>query len=189
MEKKFSFVKHLTKRDVEKIVENVGLEIDVNREDVNGNPLNPLMRGTDEDGRSYIMAFCVDNKKIEETKKLHKYMYENSPAFREFSQKLAILSGALAGFGGFSDNPYSAMNGKVMLRFDDFTLTECFSLKPEQEELEFDRMMTGIYQNYMVEKFGRFYNNMKAGYIRTLNMEEKKKAKEENTPENEQEME
>lgn len=188
MAEKFSFVKHLTKRDIEKILEKLGFELKYDRHDREGNPLSPISRHTDEDGKSSIIAFCIDKNQIEQENEVAGYLYKESPAFRQFANNLMSLNLAFGGMGGLVNDYMPSHN--MMLRFDDFTLTECFSVKSEQEELDFDLKMTNVYQNYMAEKFGRFYYNMKAGYIRSLKMEEAKKSKNENNlEENEKDME
>lgn len=187
MEKKFSFVKHLTKRDVEKILGEIGLELDAERYDREDNKLASLIRGTEEDGRGFIIVFCVDRKKQEDERQASKFLYEKSDTYRKFVNGLSALSMTSPSFGGLMDSYLS--DGKVILKIDDFTITEGFSLKSEQEELDYDLMMTGIYQKYMVEKFGRFYNNMKAGYIRKLNIDEAKKGNKESNSEEEREFE
>ena len=165
MKNKKSFVEQLEQADIEKILQLIGLELDDERYDRDGNKQGSIIRGESE-GEYHIIAFCNDRKQQEAESEIAKYMYEKSPAFRNFINNINAINMSLAGFGGMN-NPYMA-NGKVILNFEDFTLTESLSLKSEEDEIEYDRMMTEVYQIYMAEKFGKEYNKKKDEYIKSF---------------------
>ena len=85
----------------------------------------------------------------------------------------------LSKFDEFKNKLYSHMfNGYVpemdnisLLEFSDFMLTEFLVTINEEETIKNTKQLTANYQKYMVEKFGKFYLNMKKAYIRKLNKE------------------
>ena len=191
MAKKKTYVEKLSQEDVEKILEVIGLEINNERYDRYGEELAPMIRGADEEGENHINVFCVNRKEQKLSSEIAKYMYENSPAFKAFYDNILTASvvvssfGGFGGFGGWGSNPYSSSN--VILDFTDFTLTEILSLKEEKDWLEYNSMMTEVYNKYMEEKFGKEYTQDRDKYIEKLRAkfeaEEKNKKAEENAEE------
>ena len=169
MKNKFSFTKWLTKRDIEKILAQFNIELNNERMDKDGNLLNPIVRGTDKDGRHRIFVFCVDKNQQKHDEELSKFLYENSAEFRKLKNQISMILAYAQGINSNFDT--YARRDKIVLEFDDFMITESLSLKNEQEQFEFDKMLTNGYQKYMANKFGRFYYNMKAGYMKSLNRE------------------
>ena len=167
MNNKKSFVEQLTQEDITNILSLIGLELDEDRIrfDEKGHEQGAIIRGKDDDGQNHIIAFCNDRQEQEMESEIAKYMYEKSPAFRDLMNKITTVSMSFPGFGGMSQ--YMA-NGKVILNIEDFMITESLSLKSEQDEIEYDRMMTEIYQIYMVEKFGSEYTKKKDEYVKSL---------------------
>ncbi len=143
-----SFVKWLTKRDVEKILEQNGYEI-------NYDLPTPYSKFKSEDGYYYIYVKCTKNKLSESEMALSmvkKYMLENNP---------------------YVSSNYLDQNVTI-LEFSDFMLSEFVVSFDEDEATNINRNLTKNYHKYMVEKFGTFYNNMKKAYIKKLYNEDKK---------------
>ncbi|MCR5553583.1 MAG: hypothetical protein K6F08_02450, partial [bacterium] len=73
-------------------------------------------------------------------------------------------SGIFALLGG----DFYGQNNTVVLDFDDFFLQEAFSFKSQEDEIKYDKQLTKVYQQYMSEKFGRHYNDMKRAHYQKL---------------------
>lgn len=161
----FSFIKYLTNRDIEKILTPLNIEIMKRK---NSDKLR-ILRGKDENGNRYITVFAKDNNP-DETKEMRDVVMKEMmklPSFRGFMANIFMSSVILQ-----SMNPgFSQFDNTVILRFEDYFLTEGLSLKTEEQKLEFDRKLTKNYQNYMTKKFGRFYNSMKSAYYKKLHKE------------------
>ena len=144
----FSFVKWLTKRDVEKILEKNGYEI-------NYNLPSPYSKFKGDDGYYYIFVKC--------TKKISTEMEKDLNIAKEFMSKKSLC----IPFDFFNKN-------HVLLEFSDFMLTEqLVAYLDENEAININKNLTRTYQNYMKEKFGSFYVNMKKAYIKKLYQEDK----------------
>ena len=68
-------------------------------------------------------------------------------------------------------------NNYMLIAIYDYAMTECFSIRPEDEQLEISKQMTNNYQGFMQEKFGTFYNSKKSAYIKKLKKELKEETK------------
>ena len=167
---KFSFVKWLTTKDIEKIATSLNLEI-MNKKD--DETKKRILRHKDEDGY-HITVFCKDLKQIEANAEMSKFLM-GLPRFRNIATSMMLSMAMLSGATSFFE-----ANNMVILKFDDFFLQETLSLKSEDEQLENDRHMTKVYQKYMSQKFGSHYTDMKRAYYKKLYQQyrEEEKAKE-----------
>ena len=165
----FSFAKWLTNRDIEKLVTLFGLELMEGKDDPTK---KRIIRGKDKDGY-HIVAFCRNVKKEDADNALKKELFK-SPTFKKFTQPIANAIAMLSMATGGSS--WSGLfNNDVILNFDDFFVQELFSLKDEKEQIEYCRSLTKIYQTYMKQKFGTFYNGKKAAKYKSLYKEIKEK--------------
>ena len=170
---KFSFVKWLTDRDIEKILKSLGYEI-MEKEDKNGVLKKRILRGKYDNGERNIIVFCKDLEYAEKRAKMDDAMREiimQSPELRHMMSNILMTSALLGAANPDGFSKWSEMSSMAILKFDDFFLTENLSTKSEEEQLENDRRMTRAYQKYMTQKFGRFYNSMKSGYFKKLHKE------------------
>lgn len=158
---KFSFVKWLTTRDIEKITISLGLEI-MSKDNENKKRIS---RHNDEDGY-HIIVFCKDLKQIEANVEKSKFLM-GLPEFRNIATSMMMSMAMLAGASEGQTSFFEA-NNVVVLKFDDFFLQETLSLKSEDEQLENDRHMTKVYQKYMSQKFGSHYTDMKRAHYKKL---------------------
>ena len=181
---KFSFVKWLTSRDIEKILSLLNYEI-LKKEDENGNFKKRILKTKDEEGR-HIIVFCKDLEYAKNRSKINDAMKEvisQSPKLRNLMTNIFMT---MAMFGAVNSDGFSKYNDIAILRFDDFFLTETLSLKSEEDQLENDRRLTKTYQQYMSQKFGRFYNSMKSAYYKKLHQEARKEEQSEQRNDEEQ---
>ncbi len=143
----FSFVKYLTKNDVKKILKKCGYEI-------NEELPSPYSKFKDENGKYYIIVKCsktLFNKNEYIVKKIESFM--------------------------FNYNHYLSNNisNNTILDFSDFTLVEFSVSFDEEETIKNNQSLTQIYHQYMQEKFGKFYNQMKKKYIKSLEKQDNEK--------------
>lgn len=184
---KFSFVRWLTNRDVEKLVQAFGYEVMTQKD----NPDKPrISRYKDkETGENHIHVFCKDLISMEARKVAMEGLREIG-VFRDMLNQIGMISAMLGAMGG-SDYSFGQMNDIVMLDITDFFVFEELSLKEEQEQIDNNRRMIKIYQNYMSKKFGRFYNGMKSAEYKRVHKEvreeEAQKQEVEKTEENNEE--
>ena len=127
----FSFVKWLTNRDIQKILAPMNLEI---MEKDDGSKKLRILREKDENGTRFITVFCKNNND-EYINDLTQFPYLGGM----FSN--ALMVGTVLGTMGENSN-FSKYNNDMVLRIDEFYITEMFSLKPEEEQEEFDRKLT-----------------------------------------------
>lgn len=155
--KKFSFVKWLTNRDIEKILAPLNIEIMKKK---NSDKLR-IIRG---DGA--ITVFCKDNNPNEEKDMRDSIMREmmQHPTFRGFMSRILTVNALVSSMN--PESSFSQYDNTLILRFEDYCLIESMSLKSEEKQIEFDRKLTKHYQEYMSKKFGRFYNGMKAAALK-----------------------
>lgn len=172
----FSFVKWLTTRDVEKIVDKLGLELMTSPD----TGKKRISKYKDSETNNYcILAFCK-HKEVEND--------ETDSALKGISlsnnmKKLLVTMAATSfAFGG---GAYSDCFDNVILRFEDFFLYEVLSLKFGDELEEFNRNAIKVYQNYMKEKFGTHYVHMKRAKYKKLYEEIRKDKENEQQNENE----
>ena len=161
----FSFVKWLTIRDIQKILETMNLEI--TKKDDGSNKLK-ITRAKDENGHRYITVFCK-YRTVDETQDIKDDLLKEmakTPAFGGMMSNIMMTSAVVGTLNQGFD--FSNFDDVVMLRIDDFYIVEELSLKPEKEQNEFDKKLTRNYQDYMTKKFGRFYNSMKGAYIKKM---------------------
>ena len=186
MKKEFCFTKFLTNRDIEKILTSVGMELIKDQYNKNGDLLKPIIRSKDEDGKTNIIVRCRFNEETKEkmSQENDKIIMNLSPELKKILFPMFMFS-SLGNFGRYSK--YSDM---MMLQFEDFVLYEILSLKDDDEQIKFGRMLTSKYHDYMKEKFGKFYVYKEAAYIKKLRKEAREESadesqKEENTLEKE----
>lgn len=159
---RFSFVKWLTTRDIEKITEKLGYEILPQKD----NPdKKGILRGKDENGY-HLTVYCRDLNKSEENALINSFLM-GMPGFRRLATSMMAMAATLAGASEDATSIWEA-NTIVLLRFDDFFLQETFSLKNEDKQIEIGKRLTKEYQNYMTKKFGRHYTDMKRAYYKQL---------------------
>ena len=181
MKKDFCFTKFLTNRDIDKILDSVGIELVKNQYNRDGELLKPIIRMKDEDGKTIITVRCQFNEKMKEAMEYDKKDKINIP---QSLKNILLLSAMVSTLLGASS--WSKYDDMMMLRFEDFLLYEVLSLKDEKTQIEFGRMLTNKYQHYMKEKFGKFYMYKEAAYIKKLRKEVKgQKENEEKTLEKE----
>ena len=159
MQGKESFVKWLTNRDVEKIAKLVGLKLMEKDEDDNK---QRIIRYKKEDGY-HLIAFC-NYLPSEEIDQENQDFMMKVPEYKQLCKSFLLAAGIFASLGG----DYYGQNNTVVLDFDDFFLQEAFSLKEKDEQIEYNRNLTKVYQQYMSEKFGRHYNDMKRACYQKL---------------------
>ena len=162
---KFSFVKWLTNKDVEKILNLVGFEVLTDEKNPDKKRINKYK---DEDGYK-IYVYCKNVKQMKEDLEITKAL-----ASTEIGKKFVplIVGGMFGEYG---------INGPTLLAFEDFTLYELLSLRLDEEEtVKFNRYLTKVYQNYMKQKFGRYYIDMKRAYCKKLYKEIREENKENN---------
>ena len=151
------FIKWLTKKDIKTILEMNNMEL------CEGFP-NAIFTHHKEDGESSIIVTARRK--------------DNLSYYGEIASKyvLPIVTGMLMAANG--QNAYNANN--TLVEIDNFTMTEmnCAFLS-EDEEYERDRELTKKYHVFMQKKFGDFYNDQKAQYIRQLKKEEKQQQQQE----------
>lgn len=187
--KKFSFVKWLTNRDVEKLVEKLGYEIMNKKDDPDKKRIS---RFTDKDGYKHISVFCKDLISMEAEGEMYKALSKNK-SFGNMMRKVGAVYSMLGAIAGGSDYsyPYSYSSNFIWLDITDFLVLENMSLKKEEDNVENARRMTKIYQDYMSKKFGRFYNGMRNADIKRTykeaREEEAKNKEAEQTKENNEE--
>ena len=179
---KFSFVKWLTTRDIEKITEKLGLEI-------MNEPNNPdkkrILKGKDEEGY-HITVFCKDLKYYDKDDEYSKITRDISnrfmgiPEFRKLTTAALLAATVLAG-ASHSGTSFFEANKMVVLKFDDYFLQEQLSMKNEDELNKYDRHLTKEYQKYMSQKFGRHYTDMKRAYYKQLYKEAREEESKQNT--------
>ena len=174
--KKFSFVKWLTNRDVEKLVEELGYEIMPQEESKN----KVISRYKDkETGENHIHVFCKDLISIE-ARKVAMDGLRKIGAFRDMMNRIGLFTAMLGVMSGDSDNSFSKLNDMIILDISDYFIFEHLSLKDDQAQIENNRRMIKIYQDYMTKKFGRFYNGMKSAeykrFHKQIREEESKEA-------------
>ena len=169
--KKFSFVRWLTNRDIEKILAPLNIEIMKKK---NSDKLR-ILRGKDENGDRVITVFCKDNNPNEEKDLQDSIMREmmQHPTFRGFMSKILTVTALVSSMN--PESSFSQYDNTLILRFEDYFLTESLSLKSEDKQIEFGRKLTKHYQEYMSKKFGRFYNSMKGAYYKKLYKEDREK--------------
>ena len=154
----FSFVKWLTTRDIEKIVDRMGFEV-LSQEDSNK---KKIIKYKDEKTGEYnIIVFCKPNK--EESEKIGKAFSEIAKT--KIGKNLILTTRILGIAGGMLHYDYM---GNTILRFEDFFAYETLSIRYGEELDEFNSQTTKIYQNYMKEKFGKFYTSMKSAAYKKL---------------------
>lgn len=143
MNQKFSFVRWLTTRDIEKIVGSLGLEVMTHK----NNPDKKMITRYKNESGYHIGVFCRDLNKVETD----------------------------MGLGWFIATPYDSEFNRskniVILNFDDFFLLEQLPAKSEDEAFEYNAKLTFVYQQYMKEKFGRHYIDMKRAHYQKLHQE------------------
>ena len=175
MKESFSFAKWLTNRDIEKIAELLGLEIMLK----NDTTKKRILRHKDENGY-HIRVFCTDIKQVEADKEIQKTL-QGFPSCKKLAGQIFMINAMFASLG--NTNSFAEIKNMVMLEFDDFFLTECLSMKNEEELFKFNSKLTSVYQNYMTEKFGRHYTDMKKAHYKKLHKQIREEEEEE---ENEQ---
>lgn len=165
--KKFSFVRWLTNRDIEKILAPLNIEIMKKK---NSDKLR-ILRGKDENGDRVITVFCKDNNPNEEKDLQDSIMREmmQHPTFRGFMSKILTVTALVSLMN--PESSISQYDNTLILRFEDYFLTESLSLKSEDKQIEFGRKLTKHYQDYMSKKFGRFYNGMKSAEYKRVHKE------------------
>ena len=181
----FSFVKWLTNRDIEKILEPLNIEI-MEKEDENGNLKKRITRFKDENGNRSIVVFCKNNN-YDETKQAKDAIMKEMmqiPALKKMMSNVIMISAMLGSLNPESN--FSQYNDMLILKFEDYFLTESLSLKTEDEQIDFDRKLTNNYQNYMSKKFGRFYNSMKSAHYKKLHKQFRDEQQQENKDNNEE---
>ena len=162
----FCFVKWLTNRDVEKIVELLGYEIMPKKD----NPdKKRIYRNKDKDG-NHIHVFCKDLISIEAKRAVEKELLQVD-AFRDMMKQIGVISAMLGMMNGGSDYSFGQMNDIIILDISDFFVFEQLSLKDDKAQIENNRRMIKIYQDYMSKKFGRFYNGMKSAEYKRVHKE------------------
>ena len=159
MREKNSFVEWLTNRDLEKITSSLNLEIMNEEENANK---KRIMRFRDEDG-PYIIAFCKDLQLEGDYSQMQSMM--RAPKISQIASTMIATSIAL---GEMGEHSFFEDSSVVVLRFDDFFLQESFSFRSEQEEIEYDQYLTKVYQEYMSQKFGRHYTDMKRAHYQKI---------------------
>ena len=175
MKNNFSFVKWLTKRDVEKILNSMGIEILDDTYNREGKKIKAIRKLKEKDtGVYHIIVKCKLNEDLlnESNKEMSDFVLPQklkSEIGKILFPKLAIVLAL------FSDSMRYFDGSMMMLEINDFYISEFLSLKPEDEQIKFGRALTKGYQKYMAGKFGRFYNSMKSAAIKKAIAEEKQK--------------
>ena len=176
----FSFVKWLTNRDVEKILNSMGIELLTDNYDRNGNLLKPIKKYRDkETGKYRIIVKCQLNEDlIDKNNELNDFVLPSKlkNAIKDILFKSSIVFASMPLMNSFSSY---FDDSRLILEINDFYICELLSLKLEEEQVKFDRVLTKGYQSYMTKKFGRFYNCMKSAAIKKAIAEEKENHEEE----------
>ncbi len=164
----FNFTKWLTKKDIVKILNSVGIELLENHHNRNGELVNPVSKIKTDDGKYEFIVRCRFNE--EKLKQLKQNGVKIDFMPKSLKIVLLAMSSLLAPFAG----SYNSINGDdFLLKFEDFFCYEVFSTKNQEDEVEFGRMLTKNYQEYMIKKFGSFYKTKRNSYYKKLNKIEK----------------
>ncbi|MBO7508483.1 MAG: hypothetical protein J6T39_02430, partial [Clostridia bacterium] len=67
------------------------------------------------------------------------------PALKKMMSNVIMISAMLGSLNPESN--FSQYNDMLILKFEDYFLTESLSLKTEDEQIDFDRKLTNNYQN------------------------------------------
>lgn len=164
----FNFAKWLTKKDIAKILDSVGLELLENSYNRNGELIKPVSKIKTDDDKCEFIVRCRYNE--EKLKEIEKYKINNDSLLKSTKSMLLATSVAMSFFAG----SYNSINGNdFLLKFEDFFCYELLSTKNEEDEIKFGRMLTKNYQDYMSKKFGSFYKTKRNSYYKKLNKLEK----------------
>ena len=159
---------NFAKQDITKILDSVGIELIENRYNRNGELIKPVSKIKTDDGKCEFIVRCRYNE--EKLKEIEKNKVSNGPLLNSAKSMLLATSVAMSFFAG----SYNSINGNdFVIKFEDFFCYEVLSTKSEQDEIEFGRMLTKNYQNYMTKKFGSFYKTKRNSYYKKLNKLEK----------------
>ena len=174
--KKFSFVRWLTKKDIEKLVKLLDYEIIPNRDDLK---YKSIRRSKDKEGHYHIYIECKDLIAIETKERFTKFL-SNSETFKNAMRRGGLFAAVLA--SALGDYPsYSVYDDDIItLDITDFKINE-LSYKSQDKVSENNERMTKQYNKYMVEKFGRFYNGMKAAALKKSYKEDREKTQNQET--------
>ena len=166
----FNFTKWLTKNDISKILNTVGIELIENNYDRNGKLIRPISKIKIDDKYEYIVRCKFNEEKLAE---MEKGKIKNN--FVPDSIKTTLLAlGSILAASSLSGSSYNSINGNdFVLKFEDFFCYEVLSTKSEEDEIKFGRMLTKNYQEYMIKKFGNFYKAKRNSYYKKLNKMEK----------------
>lgn len=179
MKNNFSFVKWLTNRDVEKILNSMSIEILSDTYNRDGKKIKAIRRLKEKDtGLHHILVRCRLNEDLlnENNKDMSNFMIPQKLK----SEIAKVLFPGLAMMSALFSDSMSYYDGSMMiLEINDFYISEFLSLKPEEEQIKFGRTLTKGYQKYMTQKFGRFYNSMKSAAIKKAIAEERQRSGEE----------
>lgn len=162
--KKFSFVRWITKKDIEKLVKLLGYEIvpNIDEDDLK---YRSIRRFKDEKGHYHIHVECKDLITIE-TKKHFAEIISETETFKDLMRRGGLFAAALAATL-VNYSTFSELDNIIILDITDFYIEE-LSLKSPNLIEENSERMTKEYRKYMVEKFGRFYNGMKSAALKKL---------------------
>ena len=168
----FSFVKWLTKKDVKNILNNVGIELVEDHYNNNGKLVKSISKFKEEDGKTSVVVRCRFIENLNNS-------FKNDDDKINLSSKLKTDVALIAMFSTlFGASSFSKYDSMMMLKLEDFFCYEILSIKSEEDEINFGRMLTKNYQEYMTKKFGDFYNCKKLAYIKKLNKEAKEQEQE-----------
>ena len=172
---KFSFVKWLTNRDVEKILNSMGIEILKNEYNREGKKLKPITKHKDKETGLYrALVRCQLNEDLlNENNKQMSDFFLPKKLKQELVKTLFPKMAVVMAMPFFSESMRYYDGSLMMLEINDFYISEFLSLKPEEEQIKFGRALTKGYQHYMTKKFGRFYNSMKSAAIKKAIAEDK----------------
>lgn len=139
-----NFIDLLTKKDVTNILR-------LNNLAINYELPCPYEKIKDEDGNSYYFLKCktINNEESENI--------DWGKAAGSVLAGLTAMAGALAG-------PYFDYDKKIIV-IKDFYMAELFSIKPEDEALEYNGYLTNNYANYMLNKFGDKYKTARTNFF------------------------
>lgn len=167
----FNFTKWLTKKDIVNILNSVGIELLENNYNRNDELVKAISKIKTDDGKYELIVRCRFNQEntndFNKTNPVMEFLNEKYPSIQK--HLLGILS-----FNGLCTGGYNSVLGNdFILKFEDFFCYELFSTKNEEDEVEFGRMLTKNYQEYMTKKFGSFYKAKRNSYYKKLNKIEK----------------
>ena len=170
--KKFSFVKWLTNRDIEKLVEAFGCEL-MDKENCIGK--QNITRVKDEDGYNHILVYCIDTVAIE-AKNIIKGFFRKNSEFRDMMLDLDLM---LIALNNGAPPRYSVDDFYIMtIDITDFFVFGERVFDQNDNQKARNAEMTDIYQKYMTKKFGRFYTGMKSAEYKRVKQAKEEEQKE-----------